>query len=118
MARQRRRMAMSDKVQLPSGEVVDASDLERGEQCLRCGEFVARIEKDDTLSRDDPRMFRFEHKGVALNNEGNRRVLSPHRSGWLCPSCEHEFRSEFLGDSYEGTHQHPNPSEIEEETEQ
>lgn len=100
---------MTDKVQLPSGE-----------ECLRCGEFVAHIGKDDTPNRDDPRMFRFEHKGVALNNDGNRRVLSPHRSGWLCPSCEHEFRSEFLGESYEGTHQHPNPSELEteEETEQ
>jgi len=105
---------MTDKVRLPSGEVVERSELEEGEECTRCGGFVPLVEKDGTLNRDDPRIFRFEHEGMALNDDTSRRVLSPHRLGYLCPDCEHEFRSEFLGDSYEGTHQHPNPSEIKE----
>lgn len=84
---------MADKVRLPSGEVVDASELEKGEECERCGSFIPMSEAEQP--KPEVQRYRIKSEGLAVTSNSNNHHTTAgggaNVEGTICPDCQKDL---------------------------
>lgn len=75
----------------PDGDVYEESELESGEQCSRCGDFVP-IRSDLPPKPENPDWWDLQLKGYA----GTDNHVLEDKKAVLCEHCREEF-SAFMG---------------------